>query len=237
MSALKSEMQSVQAQAQQMFDPIAQGLGDIALEGRNVAEVIAGIGKTFVRMAIQWISKQAAMRVAQQTTSKVMIASKASETAAVKTAAVSQIAAKGASAAAGAAESQSSIPIVGPILAVAAAVAMLAFVLGLAGGFNRGGVVPGGGANRDSTFAALTPGERVLTRQQTEGFDRLVNAVAGGTNNMSNSMVIQLPESGNVDFEQVARLEEFIESRLAPSWFRMLEEGRIGDQSLVTRRA
>jgi murein DD-endopeptidase MepM/ murein hydrolase activator NlpD len=33
--------------------------------------------------------------------------------------------------------------------------------------FNKGGVVPGGGPNKDSQLAALTPGEGVLTRQTT----------------------------------------------------------------------
>lgn len=53
------------------------------------------------------------------------------------------VAANAATAASGAAASQAGIPIIGPVLAIAAMGAMLGTVLALAGGFEGGGILPG----------------------------------------------------------------------------------------------
>lgn len=225
--------------AQKFTDPMLQGLGDLILEGKKLGDVVTGIGKQFVRMAIQWISKQAAIRIANSITTTSYVANKSAEAAAEKSAGTTKIMVKAASAAAGAAESQASIPFVGPILAIAAAVAMLAFVIGMASGFNKGGVVPGGGPNVDSTLAAVTPGERILSRDQTEAFDSLLNAASG--NGLAKGMGgpvfnFNLPAGGRIDYDDVARLEDFIEKKFAPTWFRLEREQRIGSASLATKR-
>lgn len=100
------------------------------------------------------------------------------EMAATKAAAVLGITAKAADAAAGAASSQAAIPIVGPGLAIAAMVAMLATVGALASGFNTGGVVGRGssGPNRDSVLTMATTGEAYLDRDATA---YLIRALSG----------------------------------------------------------
>ena len=80
-----------------------------------------------------------------------------------------------AQAAAGAAASQAGIPIVGPVLAGVALAATFALVRGLLSTFNKGGIVPGGGPNKDSVMALLTPGEIVLPRN----LSRMLLDVAG----------------------------------------------------------
>lgn len=75
--------------------------------------------------------------------------------------------ANAAEAASGAAKSQAGIPIVGPILAAVAMAATLTLVLGLMSRIvrrNKGGVIPGGGADEDTVPAMLTPGEFVHRR-------------------------------------------------------------------------
>lgn len=69
----------------------------------------------------------------------------------------------------------------------------LAAAFNRAGGYRTGGVVPGSG-NGDTVPAWLTPGERVLTVQQTRAFDRLVsnltrNLPASETSSYSSSGV------------------------------------------------
>lgn len=111
---------------------------------------------------------------------------------AVVDAAQSAVMSYAAAAAAGAAASQSAIPIVGPILAGAAAATLFGIVRaylsqipspssgGSSGdtggyysggnkirGFAKGGVVPGYGAS-DTVIAKLTPGETILTREETQ---------------------------------------------------------------------
>ncbi len=229
--------------AMRFVNPLTQGLTDIILEGQKLKDTVVAIGKSFIRMAVQWISKQLVMRAVTSATSGAYVASKASEASAEAAAAKVKIAAKAGSAAAGAAESTASIPIVGPLIAVGAALALLAFVQGLAGGFNQGGVIPGGGPNRDSTFAAVTPGERVLSRDQTESFDRLVTALergntGGGGSGGTLNLTVQMGggSQGGGSSEDRAELEKWVEDRLAPMWFRLQRENRIGDQSLSNRR-
>lgn len=118
----------------------------------------------------QWIAMQARMlaiklgfvqqeQAVDAAASATTVAQKSAETTAV----VSMDAAK---AGAGAAASQASIPYVGPALAVAAMVAMVAAVMGLLGNakkFATGGLVTGpGSATSDSIPARLSAGEFVM---------------------------------------------------------------------------
>jgi len=80
-------------------------------------------------------------------------------------------------------KSLAGIPVVGPALgAAAAAVALAAGMANVqaitsAKGFRHGGRVPGTG-NEDTVPARLTPGERVLTKEQNRAFER--NIAEGG---------------------------------------------------------
>lgn len=118
----------------------------------------------------QWVAMQARMlamklgliqqeQVADAAASATTLAQKSAETTAV----VSMDAAK---AGAGAAASQASVPIVGPGLAIAAMVAMVAAVMALLGNvkkFATGGLVSGAGtATSDSIPARLSAGEYVV---------------------------------------------------------------------------
>lgn len=118
----------------------------------------------------QWVAMQARMlamklgfiqqeQVADAAASATSIAQKSAQT----TAEVSMDAAK---AGAGAAASQASVPIVGPGLAIAAMVAMVAAVMALLGNvkkFAAGGLVSGAGsATSDSIPARLSAGEYVV---------------------------------------------------------------------------
>lgn len=79
--------------------------------------------------------------------------------------------------------SQAQIPIVGPILALAAGAAMFATTMALksklkpaeikyaSGGYISAGMVRGGAWGRDSVPALLEPGERVLSKKETEAYD------------------------------------------------------------------
>jgi TP901 family phage tail tape measure protein len=78
-----------------------------------------------------------------------------------------------------------SIPIIGPALGAAAAAAAFAFLIA----FNKGGLVPGGGPDRDSVPAVLTPGEFVMRRETVQKVGS--NALA------SINRTGQLPQTGN----------------------------------------
>lgn len=79
--------------------------------------------------------------------------------------------------------SQAGIPIVGPILALAAGATMFAVTMALksklkpaevkyaSGGYISAGMVRGGVFGRDSVPALLEPGERVLSKKETEAYD------------------------------------------------------------------
>jgi TP901 family phage tail tape measure protein len=77
------------------------------------------------------------------------------------------------------------IPIIGPALGAAAAAAAFAFLMA----FNKGGLVPGGGPDRDSIPAVLTPGEFVMRRETVQKVGS--NALA------SINRTGQLPQTGN----------------------------------------
>lgn len=88
--------------------------------------------------------------------------------------------AKAGEAAAGAGESVSGIPIVGPVLAVAAIATVLAAVLGAmksaksAGKFASGGIIPGNNFN-DGLVAYVSSGELILNRAQQDSIAGQLN--------------------------------------------------------------
>lgn len=79
--------------------------------------------------------------------------------------------------------SQAGIPVVGPMLALAAGATMFAVTMALksklkpaevkyaSGGYISAGMVRGGAWGRDSVPALLEPGERVLSKKETEAYD------------------------------------------------------------------
>lgn len=75
-------------------------------------------------------------------------------------------------------EGFSTIPIVGPELGIAAAAAAIAYggeqIANIVSA-NTGGLIPGGGANKDSVLSFLTPGELVVPRSN---FDEVVSSVS-----------------------------------------------------------
>jgi hypothetical protein len=78
----------------------------------------------------------------------------------------------------GAASSQAAIPIVGPGLAVTAAVTMLAFLKGLIGavmGAKEGGFVTGGVKRKDSVPLLLQPGEYVMPVDEVRGMQKFAS--------------------------------------------------------------
>lgn len=140
----------------------------------------------------QWIAMQARMLALklgfiqqEQTVDAAASAAKVAQKSAETTAVVSMDAAK---AGAGAAASQASIPIVGPGLAIAAMVAMVAAVMALLGNvkkFAAGGLVSGpGSATSDSIPARLSAGEYVVraaaVRQVGVAFLDSLNGLSAG---------------------------------------------------------
>ena len=92
-------------------------------------------------------------------------------------------AANTAEAAAGAGKAMAGIPIVGPVLAIAAIAAVLAAVLAAtskaksAGKFAQGGIVPGNSYSGDRMTAAVNSGELIMSVAQQ---DRVASALQGG---------------------------------------------------------
>lgn len=83
-------------------------------------------------------------------------------------------------AAAGAAASSALLSPFAMAFASAAALSLVRGLIALLPSFNQGGVVPGTDTGRDSVAIAARPGERVLTVEQTEQFDRMVSALEAG---------------------------------------------------------
>lgn len=98
-----------------------------------------------------------------------------------------QAAKGGAAAAASTAELGPVALVAGPILGAAVA-AMVQQVAGNIGGFASGGMVTGGRQGEDSVLGLLTPGERVLTVEQTRAFERLVELLDRGPGGFSRGM-------------------------------------------------
>ena len=82
----------------------------------------------------------------------------------------------------------SSIPIIGPILAVAAIAAVLAAILSSkskaksAGKFAEGGIIPGNSFSGDNQWAQVNAGEVILSRSQSQNIANQLE----GNNPMSN---------------------------------------------------
>lgn len=86
-------------------------------------------------------------------------------------------------AAIGAASSQASIPIVGPGLATAAAIAMLSFLKGFISsvmGAKEGGFITGGIQRKDSVPIMLQPGEYVMPLDEVKGMQKFAAQMGGG---------------------------------------------------------
>lgn len=134
----------------------------------------------------EWIAAQARMLAVRLGLIQQQVAAEkaaAAQSAAMKAAeAQAHVSAEAAKAGAGAAASQASIPIAGPVLAIAAMAAMVAAVMALMGKIRRfaaGGTVPGHG-DRDTVPAMLTPGEYVIRRQAVRRVGvRLLDAING----------------------------------------------------------
>jgi len=162
-----------------------------------LANVFQQVADAFLQQIViqpfqQWIAMQARMlalklgfvqqeQAVDAAASATTVAQKSAETTAV----VSMDAAK---AGAGAAASQASIPYVGPALAIAAMVAMVAAVMGLLGNtkkFASGGLVTGPGTSTsDSIPARLSAGEFVMNAAAVKrvGVDFLhsINGLSSG---------------------------------------------------------
>lgn len=105
--------------------------------------------------------------------------------------------------------SQAGIPIVGPILALAAGAAMFATTMALRsklkpadvqyaqGGYISAGMVHGGAIGRDSVSALLQPGERVLSKKEAKAYDE------GKTN--SQNVVINININGQLSTPEQTR--------------------------------
>ena len=162
-----------------------------------LASIFQQVADAFLQQIViqpfqQWIAMQARMLALklgfiqqEQTVDAAASAAKVAQKSAETTAVVSMDAAK---AGAGAAASQASIPIVGPGLAVAAMVAMVAAVMALLGGIKKfagGGLVSGpGSATSDSIPARLSAGEYVVraaaVRQVGVAFLDSLNGLSAG---------------------------------------------------------
>ncbi len=162
-----------------------------------LASIFQQVADAFLQQIViqpfqQWIAMQARMLALklgfiqqEQTVDAAASATKVAQKSAETTAVVSMDAAK---AGAGAAASQASIPIVGPGLAIAAMVAMVAAVMALLGNvkkFAAGGLVSGpGSATSDSIPARLSAGEYVVraaaVRQVGVAFLDSINGLSAG---------------------------------------------------------
>lgn len=101
----------------------------------------------------------------------------------IVSAAIASITAFAASASAAAAFSQAGIPVVGPILAVGAATAIGAMVMGFLSRVPKaaeGGLVRGGTPGKDSVLAMLMPGELVVPTGLVDGFLGLMHGLTPG---------------------------------------------------------
>ena len=138
-----------------------------------------------------------------------------------------------AQAAAAAFASQAGIPIIGPILGAAALSAAFALVRGLLATFNKGGIVPGSGPDRDSVPALLTPGEIVLPRNlskmllevagrpapvaaNTGGVVQAGAGVGGITVNMTENVLAP---------RTPGQLDKFVADQLVPALARLRRRG------------
>ncbi len=161
---------------------------------QSLKAIFRQVYESFYRYAVaepfkQWFAMKVRMLTANQgfaqqenniqaSQAATSLATKSAET----TASVSMDAAK---AGAGAASSQAAIPIIGPVLAIAAMVAMVAAVLGLLSNIKKyasGGLVTGPGTSKsDSIPARLSDGEFIINADAVKrvgvGFLNVINGV------------------------------------------------------------
>lgn len=85
-------------------------------------------------------------------------------------------------------------------VAVAIGLAAIAGILAATGAFNEGGLVPGGGPDRDSVLARLTPGEVVIPRREVQrrGAAYFLNNYVNGGGRMADPATIASYNRGGV---------------------------------------
>lgn len=132
----------------------------------------------------------------------VSTAAKAADTAATQAntaAELTNAGAKSASAVAGAGSSVSSVPIVGPILAVAAIASVLAALLAATSRvkkFANGGIVGGNSYGGDKILAGLNSGEMVLNQKQQSNLFKMLNEGRTRSGNIE-SQTVELKVRGS----------------------------------------
>jgi hypothetical protein len=140
-----------------VFNNFSQGISNMILDGASFAETFKSMFKSLadfviqniVKMGMQWLMTELMKRTVSSVTSKIVQAD-AITTAGIATASSvasskTMIANNAIVAGSGAASSQAGIPIIGPILAIAAMGAMIATVMGLQGKLKlaSGGITQG----------------------------------------------------------------------------------------------
>lgn len=117
------------------------------------------------------------------------------------------------------------IPIVGPALGAAAAAAAFAFLIA----FNRGGLVPGSGPNRDSVPAILTPSEFVIRREAVEKVGPRALSYINQTGRLPETGgALQLNlnvNGGSTSFAESVR--DFFDDEIVPRFEQAMKDGRI----------
>jgi hypothetical protein len=161
-SSITSGFSAVKSAAISAFSDLGkQADGTTKTIGDGFLELFKSLGGMIANAALEWAVGEAIKRAAIALTAKQAVAANA------------------ANAASGAAASQAGIPIVGPILAIAAMGAMLAAVLALSGGFETGGVLPGPVSPRDNLLFKGAGGEGVLTADTTARVSRDLSGKGG----------------------------------------------------------
>lgn len=144
----------------------------------------------------------------------VSTAAKAADTAATQAntaAELTNAGAKSASAVAGAGSSVSSVPIVGPILAVAAIASVLAALLAATSRvkkFANGGIVGGNSYGGDKILAGVNSGEMILNQKQQANLFKMLNGERSGNSNTSQTVELKVRGS-----DLVATLNNYTNKR------------------------
>lgn len=143
----------------QAFMTVLESFITIFETARTVIEAFGTAQKIQAKIATQSAAKQVAADMA------------------VASAEGTKAAASAGAAAAGAGSAVASVPIVGPILAVAAIGAVVAAILAAMSKFANGGIVNYGSSSGDHTLARVNQGEMILNKQQQAN---LFNAISSG---------------------------------------------------------
>ena len=140
-----------------VFNNFSQGISNMILDGASFAETFKSMFKSLadfviqniIKMGMQWLMTELMKRTVSSVTSKIVQADAITTAGIATTASVASsktmIANNALVAGSGAASSQAGIPIIGPILAIAAMGAMIATVMGLQGKLKlaSGGITQG----------------------------------------------------------------------------------------------